>query len=91
MGIARHPIVKFISTIEAKWASSSCSPQPDLKAVIADDFQGTATNGHRYGKAEARLPIPRLSSATVTSVMLRCGSSETPLPLPTERKAASAR
>ena len=64
MGIARHPIVKFISTIEAKWASSSCSPQPDLKAVIADDFQGTATNGHRYGKAEARLPIPRLSTAT---------------------------
>src|SRR6476660_420190 len=45
--------VKFIIAIEAKWASSSCSPQPDLKAVIADDFQGTATDGHRYDKVEA--------------------------------------
>jgi Domain of unknown function (DUF4440) len=45
--------VKFIIAIEAKWASSSCKPQPDLKAVIADDFQGTATDGHRYDKVEA--------------------------------------
>ncbi len=27
--------VKFIIAIEAKWASSSCSPQPDLKAVYS--------------------------------------------------------
>jgi hypothetical protein len=52
-GSADDPMVKFIIAIEAKWASSSCSPQPDLKAVIADDFQGTATDGHRYDKAEA--------------------------------------
>src|SRR5205809_6636731 len=45
--------VKFIIAIEAKWASSSCSPQPDLKAAIAAGFQGTATDGHRYAKAEA--------------------------------------
>ncbi len=45
--------VKFIIAIEAKWASSSCGPQPGLKAVIADDFQGTATDGHRYDKVEA--------------------------------------
>ena len=45
--------VKFIRAAEGKWASSSCSPQPDLKDVIADDFQGTSTKGHRYGKAEA--------------------------------------
>ena len=30
--------VKFIIAVEAKWANSACSPQPDLKAVIADDF-----------------------------------------------------
>jgi len=45
--------VKFIIAVEAKWASSSCSPQPDLKDAIADDFQGTSTKGQRYGKPEA--------------------------------------
>ena len=45
--------VKFIIAAEAKWASSACSPQPDLKAVIADDFQGTSPSGRRYGKDEA--------------------------------------
>lgn len=38
---------------EAKWASSACSPQPDLKDIIADDFQGTSTKGKRYGKEDA--------------------------------------
>ena len=52
-GPADDSTVKFMIAMEAKWASSSCSPQPDLKAVIADDFQGTATDGHRYGKADA--------------------------------------
>ncbi len=45
--------VKLITAAEAKWASSACSPQPDLKDVIADDFQGTSTSGQRYGKEEA--------------------------------------
>ena len=45
--------VKFITAFEAKWASSACSPQPDLKAVIAEDFQGTSPTGRRYGKEEA--------------------------------------
>ena len=45
--------VKFIIAVEAKWANSACSPQPDLKAVIADDFQGTSPSGRRYGKDEA--------------------------------------
>ena len=45
--------VKFIIAVEAKWASSACSPQPDLKNVIADDFQGTSPTGRRYGKDEA--------------------------------------
>ncbi|HTZ34558.1 MAG TPA: hypothetical protein VMB84_00955, partial [Stellaceae bacterium] len=33
--------VKLITAMEGKWASSACSPQPDLAAAIADDFQGT--------------------------------------------------
>jgi hypothetical protein len=45
--------VKFIKTFEAKWANSACSPQPDLKDGIADDFQGTSPSGRRYGKEEA--------------------------------------
>ena len=42
--------VKFMIAAEAKWSSANCSPQPDLKDYIADDFQGTFTNGQRYGK-----------------------------------------
>jgi hypothetical protein len=46
--------VKFIKAAEGKWASAACgSPQPDLKNVIADDFQGTSTKGQRFGKDEA--------------------------------------
>ena len=45
--------VKFIEAVEAKWASSACSPQPDLKDVIADDFRGPSPSGRRYGKDKA--------------------------------------
>src|ERR1043165_2934224 len=45
--------VKFMLAAEAKWASAACSPQPDLKDIIADDFQGTSTKGKRYGKQDA--------------------------------------
>jgi hypothetical protein len=58
-GSPDDPIVKFIVASEAKWANSNCSPQPDLKAVIADDFQGTATDGHRYNKADAIATDPK--------------------------------
>lgn len=58
-GSPDDPTVKFMIAMEAKWASSSCSPQPELKAVIADDFQGTATNGHRYDKAAAIATDPK--------------------------------
>ena len=58
-GAPEDSTVKFIIAIEAKWASSSCSPQPDLKAAIADDFQGTATDGHRYDKIEAIATDPK--------------------------------
>jgi len=54
--------VKFIIAFEAKWATSACSAQPDLKEVIADDFQATSTKGQRYGKAEAITPETKYSS-----------------------------
>jgi hypothetical protein len=52
-GSPNEDIVKFITAAEAKWASLACSPQPDLKDVIAEDFQGTSTKGKRYGKEDA--------------------------------------
>ena len=52
-GSPEEETVKFMIAAEAKWANSACSPQPDLKDVIADDFQGTSPSGHRYDKAKA--------------------------------------
>ena len=52
-GSPDEDIVKLITVVEARWASSACSPQPDLKDVIADDFQGTSPSGRRYGREEA--------------------------------------
>lgn len=52
-GSPDEPTVKFMIASEAKWAKSACSAQPDLRAVIADDYQGTSTDGHRYPKADA--------------------------------------
>ena len=51
--------VRFITATEEKWANSSCSSQPELKNVIADEFQGTATDGHRYEKPEAIASDPK--------------------------------
>ena len=52
-GSPEEETVKFIIAAEAKWANSACSPQPDLKDVIADDFQGTSPSGSRYDKVKA--------------------------------------
>ena len=83
--------VKFIIAIEAKWASSNCSPKPDLKAVIADDFQGTATDGHRYDKLEAIAIDPKALArdCQLGDVKVRFfGDSK---PSRTDQKAVSAR
>lgn len=45
--------VKKLLSMEKMWLDADCSPQPGLIDVFADDFQGTATNGTRYGKQEA--------------------------------------
>src|SRR6059058_5461452 len=52
-GSPAEETVKFIIAAEAKWANSACNPQPDLKDVIADDFQGTSPSGRCYGKKDA--------------------------------------
>jgi hypothetical protein len=52
-GSSDEETVKLITSVEAKWANSACSPQPDLKEFFGDDFQGTSPKGRRYGKDEA--------------------------------------
>lgn len=45
--------VRFMIAAAAKWSDAQCSPQSGLDDFIADDFQGTFTNGQRFGKTEA--------------------------------------
>ena len=52
-GSPNEETVRFIIAVEAKWSASNCSAQPDLRDFIADDFQGTYTNGQRFGKDAA--------------------------------------
>lgn len=58
-GSSDDSTVRFMIEMEGKWARSACSPQPELKDVIADDFQGTSTDGQRYGKAQAIATDPK--------------------------------
>lgn len=44
--------IKLIS-MDKMWSDANCYSQPKLKEVFADEFQGTSTNGTRYGKDEA--------------------------------------
>ena len=52
-GSADDPVVKEITAKERVWLDADCSSQPTLKDVIADDYQGTTTEGQRIGKTEA--------------------------------------
>ena len=50
---ADEATVKLIKASEKMWLDADCSPQPGLKDVFADDFQGTSPGGERYGKKDA--------------------------------------
>src|SRR3954468_3554250 len=50
---ADDPIVKEMVAKEKMWADGNCGPQPGLKDVIADEFQGTSPEGKRFDKASA--------------------------------------
>jgi len=47
------PTVKTIVAMERMWGASNCAPQPGLKDVFADEFQGTSPTGSRFNKAVA--------------------------------------
>jgi hypothetical protein len=51
---ADDPVAKELIAKEKMWGESNCSSQPGLKEVFADEFQGTASDGTRYGKAQIR-------------------------------------
>ena len=46
-------LARKIIAMEKMWAESDCNPQPELKEMFADEFQGTWIDGSRYGKDEA--------------------------------------
>jgi hypothetical protein len=48
-------VAKKLIAMEKMWLNADCGPQPGLKDVFADDFQGTSTSGSRYGKQEVTL------------------------------------
>ena len=50
---ADDPIAKELIAKEKMWCESNCSPQPGFKEIFADEFQGTAPDGTRYGKTKA--------------------------------------
>jgi hypothetical protein len=52
VGTSEDPTVKSMIAAERMWNAGNCAPQPGLQDVIADDYQGTATNGHRVKKAD---------------------------------------
>lgn len=48
---SNDPAAKAITTLEDMWAHTACSSVPAaLKAAFAEDFQGTAPKGKRYGR-----------------------------------------
>lgn len=50
---ADDPVARELIAKEKMWGESNCSSQPGLKEVFADEFQGTAPDGTRYGKTQA--------------------------------------
>jgi hypothetical protein len=44
---------KFMIDMERKWAEGVCANNGVISELLADDFQGTSTNGGHYNKADA--------------------------------------
>ena len=48
-----NPVARRMIEMERAWAEDGCKQKGVAAAFLADDFQGTAPGGERYGKAEA--------------------------------------
>jgi len=55
-GANDDPTVIRLVAAEAMWAALQCGPKLEMAAYVADDFQGTSSNGVRYGRADAIRP-----------------------------------
>jgi hypothetical protein len=49
---ADDKIAKYIIEMERKWAEGVCVDDGVVASLLADDFQGTSTNGVRFTKAD---------------------------------------
>jgi hypothetical protein len=43
---------KYMIDMERKWAEGVCADNGVVAELLADDFQGTSTNGERFNKAD---------------------------------------
>ena len=46
-------VAQSLVSMERDWAEAACTHKLVVEAILADDFQGTAPDGKRYGKAQA--------------------------------------
>jgi hypothetical protein len=53
-----------------QWAESPCTHQRIIETILADDFQGTRTDGTRYTKAQALEGRPRTGKIEVRDCRL---------------------
>jgi len=49
---ADDPTAKMMIDAERKWAESVCDGNRIAEQIVADDFQGTSTDGQRFTKAQ---------------------------------------
>jgi len=49
---ADDPTAKFMIASERQWAETACDHNPIARTILAEDFQGTSTEGQRYTKAQ---------------------------------------
>jgi hypothetical protein len=61
---------KYIIEMERKWAESVCVDDGVVASLLADDFQGTSTNGARFTKAD------ELKDEKSARTVLDCGLDE---------------
>ena len=46
------PTAKSMIDMERQWAESACDHNLIVQTILADDFQGTSTDGKRYSKTQ---------------------------------------
>jgi uncharacterized protein YycO len=58
---ADNPTAKFMVDAERQWAEAACTHNKIAQKILADDFQGTSTEGKRYIKSDEVAAMADLS------------------------------